>query len=477
MESSSVNLISRWPPSDSMGDQSTAFQIVNSTFEIADASFALPSSADGSQASAPAPFLTKTYDMVDDPATDAVVSWSSSGNSFVVWNPPEFSRDLLPTYFKHNNFSSFVRQLNTYGFRKVDPERWEFANEGFVQGKRQLLKNIHRRKPAAHSHTQPHQGQGQGGQGSVAACVEVGKFGLEREVERLKRDKNVLMMELVRLRQQQQQTERELQLMGQRFHEREQRQQKMIAFFARAIKNPGFFTQLVEQNEGLATRTRKKRSFSPSEENESESSEPESSTGFEMVRYQPNANGITGAMLNKNLGSAGVSSKMAKLDLMVENFDLCEAERRHESDDSPQSGVSLIEVHTSTSAPEVLPECKLISFSTESRFTLPSTSPLKSPTKIERETSKLFPDNMVTEGVIESTEHSLAAREGTANLSLKHRPTEKVLKFEDSTAVAGNIDIRGGVNDVFWQQFLTSSPGSHNPQTKVDASAPKVNYR
>lgn len=63
---------------------------------------------------APPPFLVKTYDMVDDPSSDKVVSWSATNNSFVVWDPPEFARDLLPKYFKHNNFSSFVRQLNTY---------------------------------------------------------------------------------------------------------------------------------------------------------------------------------------------------------------------------------------------------------------------------------------------------------------------------------------------------------------------------
>lgn len=60
------------------------------------------------------PFLSKTFDLVDDPSLDPVISWGSSGGSFVVWDPAEFARTILPRSFKHNNFSSFVRQLNTY---------------------------------------------------------------------------------------------------------------------------------------------------------------------------------------------------------------------------------------------------------------------------------------------------------------------------------------------------------------------------
>ncbi|KAG8381803.1 hypothetical protein BUALT_Bualt05G0010700 [Buddleja alternifolia] len=58
----------------------------------------------------PPPFLSKTYEMVEDPSSDAVISWSRAKNSFIVWNSNEFSITLLPKYFKHSNFSSFIRQ-------------------------------------------------------------------------------------------------------------------------------------------------------------------------------------------------------------------------------------------------------------------------------------------------------------------------------------------------------------------------------
>lgn len=65
----------------------------------------------------PAPFLCKTYDLLqerDDDGNKKIVSWNAQGDGFVVWSPAEFSELMLPKYFKHNNFSSFIRQLNTY---------------------------------------------------------------------------------------------------------------------------------------------------------------------------------------------------------------------------------------------------------------------------------------------------------------------------------------------------------------------------
>ncbi|KAJ8751540.1 hypothetical protein K2173_016775 [Erythroxylum novogranatense] len=114
-----------------------------------------------SQKAVPAPFLTKTYQLVDDILTDHIVSWSHLETSFVVWRPSEFARDLLPNYFKHNNFSSFVRQLNTYGFKKVTAERWEFANEYFKKGAKHLLCEIHRRKNPQHQQQYFHYHQDQ----------------------------------------------------------------------------------------------------------------------------------------------------------------------------------------------------------------------------------------------------------------------------------------------------------------------------
>ncbi|KAL9364327.1 hypothetical protein Peur_042200 [Populus x canadensis] len=216
------------------------------------ASTAIPQPMEGLRDSVPPPFLTKTYDIIEDASTNHIVSWSRGNNSFIIWDPQAFSTSLLPRYFKHNNFSSFVRQLNTYGFRKVDPDRWEFANEGFLRGKKHLLKSIRRRKAP----------QTLTSQQALEACVEVGTFGLDGEVNRLRRDKQVLMVELVKLRQQQQTTKACLQLIEQKLKRTENKQQQMMSFLARAMQNPNFVQQLAQQKEmrkELEEAIRKKR--------------------------------------------------------------------------------------------------------------------------------------------------------------------------------------------------------------------------
>lgn len=87
---------------------------ISSATNCSSSSSSSPRPKEGLHEVGPPPFLTKTFDMVEDPATDDVVSWSRGRNSFVVWDSHKFSTTLLPRYFKHSNFSSFIRQLNTY---------------------------------------------------------------------------------------------------------------------------------------------------------------------------------------------------------------------------------------------------------------------------------------------------------------------------------------------------------------------------
>jgi hypothetical protein len=47
------------------------------------------------------------------------LDWSASGDSFVIKDKHHFEKNILVQHFRHCNFSSFVRQLNKYGFKKV----------------------------------------------------------------------------------------------------------------------------------------------------------------------------------------------------------------------------------------------------------------------------------------------------------------------------------------------------------------------
>jgi len=112
-------------------------------------------------------FILKTYKMVynchtADPDPGSVCCWSQDGDSFIIKKVDEFT-ELLPHFFKHRNFRSFVRQLNFYGFRKVRaesalitarPAEWsEFKHDYFQQDRPELLVHIKRTGTSDHSHS------------------------------------------------------------------------------------------------------------------------------------------------------------------------------------------------------------------------------------------------------------------------------------------------------------------------------------
>eukprot|EP01018_Ginkgo_biloba_P016800 Gb_16343 [translate_table: standard] len=422
-----------------------------------------PQPMEGLQSIAVPPFLTKTYDMVDDPSTDSVVSWSSNGNSFVVWDPPEFSQNLLPRFFKHNNFSSFVRQLNTYGFRKVDPDRWEFANEGFLRGQKQLLKNIHRRKPV--------QSQPQGP--SIGSCVEVGKFGLEGEVERLKRDKNVLMLELVRLRQQQHGTEHEMKTMNQRLQSTEQRQQQMMSFLAKAMQNPNFLAQLVQQKEKRQLAAGRKKRRLPKQQQVPQGN-LESSVEGQIVKYQPNVNDTTQTLMQMLESESG-----SKLELPNDPLQAFLGELGMNPGEHGPVSNTLPEELTMRGIDQKIQEGVSNPIAKEiSNLSHLHSSTLSVLAKGKQVESLHDEHGQQGKGYLVSFPQNLCSEEGNTDLMALELglPLDVDFCIDKEEAKTGLDSGTGGssLNDVFWEQLLGGDPQSLESEAEGEAGFPET---
>ncbi|KNC54890.1 heat stress transcription factor C-1b [Thecamonas trahens ATCC 50062] len=130
------------------------------------------------------PFLTKAFELVSDPETDALIRWKQDGRSFEIVGDDELAAEILPRFFKHGRIASMHRQFNLYGFRKVrfgDPSDMSFYHKCFIRDRPDLLANIVRnRKPAG-------------------ADVEVRALALQSEVESLKRKRSEMESELTLL--------------------------------------------------------------------------------------------------------------------------------------------------------------------------------------------------------------------------------------------------------------------------------------
>lgn len=129
----------------------------------------------------------------------------------------------------------------------MDPDRWEFANEYFLRDQRDLLNEIHRRKPSSSERSH----KATTAQHDYAA-LEVGAYGgLQAEVDALKRDKTLLMQEVIRLRQAQQAADEEIGSLSERIELTEQRQKQMLGIVVQALQHPALLQHFMSSSPSI----------------------------------------------------------------------------------------------------------------------------------------------------------------------------------------------------------------------------------
>lgn len=91
-------------------------------------------------------FPAKLHSILSRPELADVVAWMPHGRSWRVLKPREFEIRVLPTYFEHAKFSSFIRQANGWGFRRITQgkDRNSYYHERFLRGLPHLCKKMRR---------------------------------------------------------------------------------------------------------------------------------------------------------------------------------------------------------------------------------------------------------------------------------------------------------------------------------------------
>lgn len=330
------------------------------------------------------------------------------------------------------------------GFRKIDPERWEFANEEFIKDKKHLLKNIHRRKPI-HSHSNNPQ----------SLTVDPERAAFEEEIDKLTREKNSLEKNVLRFKQHQPTTKLQLEDLTQRVNNIEQKQDTLLTFLKKAAQNPLFVEYLAQKLESIDfSSDNKKRRLPRSQVS------PEDSL---LDNHSPSRPDFG------NVFQHDFSNKLRlELSPVVSdaNFVSDSVQSSNEDGGSPQIILTEDGTRTNEMTPcgpqELTDTCASFGFNMESSY-IPKTGPC-------------VDANEEAEGHL-SCQLNLTLASGVSHINPSQdtdtipESFEGIRKTQDqdvtlsssrdgrtNNAAPANVQTR--INDVFWEQFLTERPGS-----------------
>jgi len=182
-------------------------------------------------------FLSKLWQMLNDPKDKELIGWGSNGRSVVVYHQDSFAKKILPKYFKHQKINSFIRQLNIYGFKKIsklknhnclnneDPDQVEFANEFFIRGRPELIKRIQRRDKKVQIKEEP----------NSSSSIELD---LKKLIERMSSEQRNTNSHFDHLKEENTKLSRQVSQLRRKHDRQQETLNRMISFMVNCLEEP-----------------------------------------------------------------------------------------------------------------------------------------------------------------------------------------------------------------------------------------------
>ena len=88
----------------------------------------------------------KLREMLSTPEYERIISWLPHGRAWKIHDSQAFIEHIIPHFFDYQNFNSFIRLVNAWGFRRMmkGPDRNSYYHELFLRGKPHLHEMMRR---------------------------------------------------------------------------------------------------------------------------------------------------------------------------------------------------------------------------------------------------------------------------------------------------------------------------------------------